>query len=157
MREDKQIFIDGQFVSERISQVVQAIREYNIELDVEYVPLSERRPDQAAFRVMHRPDGGEPYVIFHVKDESEFDARVLKRIMVGDQSRGQVMYSELEAAEEAAKRVAHQRFMDEMEEANEIAHAVLNSNKSTYKVNDRLTIKDYLPGNHAREKPRYLK
>lgn len=147
--EDRQLYIDGQFVSERISQVVQAIREYSPELDVEWCPPNKRKPGQAAFKVMHKPFGGEPYVIFHVKTEAEFDARVLKRIIAGDQRNGQVTYNEIEAAEEAAKRVAHQRFLDEMEEANEIAHAIMKSNKSTYKVNDQLTIKDYLPGNHA--------
>jgi hypothetical protein len=149
LREDRQLYIDGQFVSERIAQVVQAIREYSIELDVEWCPPGQRRPDQAAFKIIHRPAGGEPYVIFHVKTEEEFDARVLKRIIAGDQRNGELTMSEVEAAEEAAKRVAHQRFLDEMEEAHEIAHAVMKSNKSTYKVNKNLTIKDYLPGNHA--------
>lgn len=149
---DRQIYLDGQFVSERISQVVQAIREYSPELDVEWCPPNLRQLGQAAFKIIHRPDGGAPYVIFHVNTEEEFDARVLKRIIAGDQRNGQTTYSDLEAAEEAAKRVAHQRWVDELEEAHEIAQAVMKSNKSTYKVSDDLIIKDYLPGNHAIKK-----
>lgn len=150
---DRQIVLDGQFVSERISQVVNAIREYSPELDVEWCPPHKRRPGQAAFKIIHRPIGGAPYTIFHVKTEAEFDARVLKRIIAGDaRNGGMVTMSEIEAAEEAAKRVAHQRFVDQIEEANEIAHAIMKSPKSTYKVNDNLILKDYLPGNHAPRK-----
>lgn len=145
---DKQIVVDGQFVSERVSQVVAAIKSYSPDIDVEWIPPSERNPFQAAFRLVHNPtDGGAPYTIFHVKTEEEFDARVLKKLIMGDQRNGAVSISEIEASEEAAKRVAHQRWLDELEEQHEMAQAVLKSNKSTYKVRKDLVISDYKKGN----------
>lgn len=157
MSNRKHVAIDGQLVSQRVAQVVQAIRDYSPELDVEWIPPAHRRPDQAAFKIIHRPLGGQPYVIFHVKTEDEFDARVLKRIIAGDQRNGRVQYSELEAAEEAAKRVAHQRWLDELEEKHEMAHALLKTDKSVYKFNDDLIFKEGVPYNVAREyKPKVL-
>lgn len=149
---DKQIVVDGQFVSERVSQVVQAIKDYSPDIDVEWVPFSARRPGQAAFKIIHKPLGGIPYTIFHVKDESEFDARVLKRIIMGDQRNGEASIGEIEASEEAAKRVAHQRWLDGLEEQHEMAHAVMKSNKSTYKLRKDLIISDHKFGNQY-EKP----
>jgi hypothetical protein len=149
---------DSSFVPEKIVQVIEAIRQYNHELDVEWIPPRARKPGEAAFRIMHKPLGKEPYVIFHVKTEDEFDARVLKRIIHGDASvNGMPRYSELEAAEEAAKRVAHQQWLDELEEKNEMAHALLKTDKTVYKFNDDLIFHADKPGNRAKDyKPKVL-
>lgn len=149
---------DTSFVPEKIVQVIQAIRDYNHELDVEWIPPRNRKPGEAAFRIMHKPLGKEPYTIFHVKTEEEFDTRVLMRIIHGDASvNGRPHYSELEAAEEAAKRVAHQIWLDQIEEKNEMAHALLKSDKSVYKFNDDLIFREGTPGNVAHEyKPKVL-
>lgn len=141
--------VDGHFVSQRVSQIIHAIQEYSPELSVQWVPPSERKDNEAAFRIMHTPFGGAPYVIFHVKTEDEFDATVLKRIIAGDQRNSKVTYSEVEAAERAAQLIAEQRIADEMEEAHELAASILNSTKSTYKVNKDLVISDYKYGNQA--------
>lgn len=155
--DDRWEYRDGQFVSQRVAQIIQAIHEYCPEIQVQWIPQNQRGsdPNVAAFRVMHFPPGGSPYTIFHVKSEAEFDASILKRIIAGDQRHGRHTISEFEAAEAAAKAVARQRFLDQIEEANEIAASVLASNKSTYKVNKDLVVKDYLYGNHA-SKPKHL-
>jgi hypothetical protein len=141
--------VDGHFVSQRVSQIIHAIQEYSPELSVEWVPPGARTSDQAAFKIIHTPFGGKPYAIFHVKTEDQFDATVLKRIIAGDQRNSKLAFSEVEAAEQAAKLIAEQRVQDEMEEAHELAASILNSNKSTYKVNDNLVISDYKYGNQA--------
>lgn len=143
--------IDGQFVSQRVSQVVQAIKEYDPDIEVQWIPVSVREEGQAAFRLMYFPkDGTPPYVMFHVKTEEEFDARVLKKIMVNDQARqGKLTYDEIEMAEKAAQAVARQAYLDELEEMNDLAYHVLKSNKNTYKVNDKLVFKDGIPFNAA--------
>jgi len=142
---DRLEYRDGQFVSQRVSQVVAAIKEYAPDVEVLWIPMNQRTDGEAAFKLVHHPDGREPYTIFHVKTEEEFDARVLKRLMMGDQRNGAVTISEIEASEAAASRVAHQRFVDEMEEANEMAAAVLRSNKETYKISDDLIIHQSKP------------
>lgn len=149
---------DSSFVPEKIVQVIQAIRDYNHELDVEWIPPRARKPGEAAFRIIHKPLGKEPYTIFHVKTEDEFDTRVLMRIIHGDASvNGRPRYSELEAAEEAAKRVAHQTWLDELEEKSEMAHALMKSNKTVYKFSDDLIFHEDKPGNRANDyKPKIL-
>lgn len=157
MSNRKHVAVENHFIPQHVQQVVEAIRAYSPELDVEWVPPTQRGPGVAGFRIIHRPVGGESYAIFTVKDESEFDARVLKRIIAGDQRNGRQTISEFEAAEEAAKRVAHQVWMDELEEKSEMAHALMRTDKSVYKFNDDLIFKEGVPGNVAREyKPKVL-
>lgn len=145
--EDKQIVIDGQFVSERISQIVEAIRDYSPDLDVEYIPANVRRPDQAAFRIIHKPEDGLPYVIFHVSTEDEFDARVLKRIIAGDQRNEELTYSDVEAADLAAALIIKQKADDAREEAIDKMYAVFKSPLHTYKLDKDTIIKEGIPFN----------
>lgn len=146
---DKHIVVDGQFVSQRISQIVQAIQEYSPELSVEWIPPGARTTDQPAFRIIHTPPGGQPYPIFHVKTEEEFNESILKRIIAGDSRNGTPQYSELEAWETAQNLLKRQKFLDAMEEANDVAHHILKSPKNTYKVSDDLVVKDGIPFNAA--------
>lgn len=155
MLDNRHEYVDGHFVSQRISQVVQAIKEYANDVEVQWIPPGDRAEGDSAFRLVHCPEGREPYVIFHVKTEEEFDARVLKQLIMGDQRLGEASISEIEASELAAKRVAHQRFLDQMQEANELASSVFRSNKDTYKVNDNLIISQTKKGNQA-VKPRHF-
>lgn len=156
MLDNRYEYRDGQFVSQRVAQVVEAIRKYAPDVEVQWIPTAQRAADTAAFRLVHHPSNGEPYVIFHVQNEDEFDARVLKKLMMGDQRNGKASISDIEAAEAAAAAVARQRFMDEIEEANEIAAAVIRSPKDTYKVNDDLIIHQSKRRTKA-ERPKYLK
>ena len=149
MISDKAVVINGHFVSQRISQIVQAISEYSPELSVEYIPEGARLKGDAAFRIVHTPPGKDPYIIFHVKKEEDFDASVLKRIIAGDQRNKKVQYSDVEAAEQAAKLIAEQRVADELEEMHELAASIIKSPKSTYKVSKDLIISDYKYGNQA--------
>lgn len=138
---------DGQFVSQRVAQVVEAIRQYSPELEVQYIPEGQRLKGDAAFRIMHFPPGRPPYVIFHVQTEDEFDARVLKKIIMGDQRVNSMEYSDIEAAEKAAKLVAEQRYRDQQEEMIDKMYHVLRSPLNTYKVDKDLIIKDGIPFN----------
>lgn len=143
-----QVHVDGGFVSVRVQQVVEAIRDYSPELNVEWIPPTARKPGQAAFRIMHYPPGGEPYVIFHVKTEEEFDTRVLKKIIANDaRVGGKPKYSDIEAAEKAAELVAKQRAHDELMEKIDVMYHVFKSPLNTYKVNKDLIIKDGIPFN----------
>lgn len=143
---------DGRLVSQKIAQVVDAIRDYAPEIDVKWVPPENRQPDQAAFQIWYNPPGDLPYMFMTVKTEEEMNASVLMRIIAGDQRNGKVTYSELEAAEEAAKRVAFQKWADERDEAIDVMYHILKSPKNTYKVNDNLIIKEGIPGNAAKLK-----
>lgn len=146
---DGQVIIDGQFVSQRVSQVVEAIKEYDPRLEVQWIPASAREADYPAFRILYNQPGMEPYFLFHVMTEEEFDERVLQRVIANDQSRGKHLLSEYEQWEEAAARVKHQEWLDALEEAQDVAKHVLATRKGKYKVNNDLIIDDTKPFNVA--------
>lgn len=140
--------IDGQFVSQKVRQVVDAIREYDPEIIVQYVPVGARTPGQAAYRIVHMPMGHEPYVMFTVRRDEDMDSRILAKIIANDaRYGGGTTLSEFEAWEAAQQAVERQKQLDAIEEMNDIAYHVLKTNKNTYKVNENLTIKDGIPFN----------
>lgn len=139
---------DGTFVSERVQYIVEAIKNYDPDITVEYIPPRARVEGVPAYRIIHNASGLEPYVMFHVKDETEFDERVLKKIIMNDQSKSKTPLSEYDAWEEAQRRIFQEVFKERIEEANDIAYHVLRSPLNTYRVDKNTVIRDY--GNRRR-------
>lgn len=145
------IVVEGVFVNADVHRVVQAIKDYEPELDVRWIPPAQRTEQEPAFAIIHDAPGNKPYVLFYVQSEAEFDMRVLQRIIYNDQRQtGQQQYSELEALETAQKLIQQQEWQDRMEEANDIAAHILRTPLNTYKVNDNFIIKDGIPFNAAK-------
>lgn len=134
--------IEGQFVSTKIANLVTAIREYCEEINVHWIPPAAREEGQAAYRIVHYPAGQEPYIMFTVRRDEDMDERILQRIIQNDQRFSEVTLSEYDAWQEAQRRLKHQEFLDRIEEANDIAHHVLQSRLHKYKVNKNITIED---------------
>lgn len=148
------LLIDGQFVNAQVERVVLAIKDYEPELDVEWLPPGKRRDENGdplpAFKIFHRPVGQPPLLLFTVKDESEFDLRVLWRIIRNDQrTQGKETYDDIRAMEEAQRLVAKQEQLDKMEEAADIVAHVLKSHLNKYVVSPDLVIKEGIPFNAA--------
>lgn len=142
-------FIDGQFVSQKVRQVVDAIREYEPTLEVQWLP-PEVRGNRAAYRIIHNPPGGQPYIIMVVRKDEQFDSSVLQRLIVNDNRfNTATTLSEIEALEAAEKLIAKQKFDDLMEEANDIAAHTLRTPMNTYRINKDLVFKDGIPFNAA--------
>lgn len=143
--------IDGQFVSTKASQVVEAIRDiYGDEIEVGWVPPGKRNEGEAAYAIIHRPNNLQEMILFYVQNDEDFDERVLLRILANDQDRnGQVKYSELEAWELTQKAIARQKVLDELEMQTDIAAKALASPLHKYKVNENLVIKEGIPHNAA--------
>lgn len=139
---------DGYLVSGKVSQVVEALRDYDRDLDVEWVPPAARRPGQAAFAVVYK-GYGTPYILFYVQSEDEFDERVLHRVIVNDQRNGEHTWNDFTAAEKTRELIEHQKWLDEMEQAADIAYHVMKSPLNDYKVNKDLRIKSGYAGNAA--------
>lgn len=135
--------VDGHFISQRVSQLVRALKEYCPEIEVQYLPVGARTDGQAAFKIMHCPPGQEPYCITTVKTEDDFDERLLKKLIAGDQRNGKVLMSDFEAWEKAQKLAENQVHADAMEEANELALALIRTNKSNYIINKDMKLTDY--------------
>ena len=144
------VMVDGHLVSAKAQRVVHAIKDYCYEIEVKWIPPAQRKEGEAAFAIIHDAPGNAPYVMFYVVDDADFDERVLHRIIRNDQRNGKAVLGELEAWEEAQKRIKHQEYLDQMEEAADIAAHILRTPLNTYKVNDNLVIKDGIPFNSAR-------
>ena len=137
---------DGSFISAKIDRVVEAITEYDPRIDVQWIPPKMREPGDSAFRLVYNNDNGTQYIMFMVKSEEEFDSRVLQRIYASDGRLGAPKYSDVEAAELAAKEVERRRNADSMAEAADMAYHVFRSRKHRYKINKDLIIDDSFGG-----------
>jgi hypothetical protein len=148
------IVVGDHFVSEKIERIVLAIKDYEPNLEVKWLPPEARRDRQTdtilpAFEIVYHAPDGQSQTLFYVKDETEFDERVLHRIIVNDQRNGKVNWSEFTAWEETQKRIGKQAYLDMMEEAEDLAEHILRTHLNTYKVTPNLIIKEGIPFNAA--------
>ena len=135
---------DGSFVSARIDRVIEAIKDYDPNIEVQWIPPRAREEGDNAFRLLYTEANGMQYVMFFVKTEDEFDERVLERIWAADQQKqGKQYYSDVQLREMAQRNIKKRKWEDSIAEANDIAAHVFRSHKNTYKVNKELTIRDY--------------
>lgn len=141
------LMVDGMVVSADITRVIRAIKEYEPELDVRWIPPAARKMGEAAFAIIHDAPGNAPYIMFYVDKEENFDDRVLLKIIANDQREGKRHYSEIEAVEATKKRMDHQIFLDYLEEKRDIVKHVLDSKLNDYKVSKELRIKEGIPFN----------
>jgi hypothetical protein len=119
---------DGHFISERISRVVDIIRETWPMLDVKWIPPELRAPGDAAFAIVERLPDGREFVVFHVDKEEDFDHRVLARIYAGDNTQNNVL-AEIEAQDQALRAYQQKAAQEQMDEANEFAAFVLKGGR----------------------------
>lgn len=140
---DKHVTIAGQFVSQKASQVVESIKEYEPELEVKWVPPNAREPGDAAYAIVHNPVGAASYVMFYVQNDEDFDERVLYRIIVNDQRNGKASLSELESWEASQKLMQTQKARDELEEAHDMARFVLRSPLHRIRMDKGMVINDF--------------
>ena len=151
---DRMIVVGDHFVSEKIERIVLAIKDYEPCLEVKWLPPGERRvagQDELlpAFEIVYHAENGQDQTLFYIKDEGDFDERVLQRIIINDQRKSSTTWTELSAWEETQKRIAKQAYLDELEEAEDLAKHILATHLNTYKVTPGLVIKDGIPFNAA--------
>ena len=137
------VFVDGHLVSAKAQRIVQAIKDYEPELEVKWVPPAARTEGQAAYAIVHNAPGNGSYVLFYVQNDEDFDERVLARIIANDQRNGKANLSDYEAWETTRQLVAKQEYLDKMEEAKDIARFVAKTHLNTIRINKDLTIRDY--------------
>ncbi len=139
----------GQLISDRVQRIVTAIHEYGEgEIEVQWIPDRQSAAEGLPqFKIVHHQPDGFDFTLMHVKNEEEFDERVLMRIIQNDQRNGQVSMDEYEAWEKTQKLIERQVYLDMMEEARDVAAHVFESPLNTYKVNKDMTIKEGVPFN----------
>lgn len=142
--------INGQFVSTKVSQVVQAIHEhFDGEVEVKWVPPGARNEGEAAYALVHNPPGGQSIILMYVQKDEDFDERVLARLIANDQRYNPVTLSAYEAWEQANRLVEEQAWLDQLEVASDLTSHILGSPLNDYRVNSDLRIKDGIPFNVA--------
>lgn len=123
---------DGRFISAKVSRIVELVREYDNRLDVKWVPPDLRGADDPAFAITERLRDGSEVVAFYVQDESEFDERILQRIILGDNAHHSVE-ARINAENAAAAAVAEKRRRDEVLDYADLARSMIVTGKHTYR------------------------
>lgn len=126
---------DGSFISAKISRLVEVIRDYDHNVDVRWIRPQDRGAEEPAFALVTRDIKGREYVIFYVQDESEFDGRVLERLIRMDQAKKGNVLSEMDARNAAVKAIVEKQKQEAEEEAKDLAYHILRSKKHSYKHN----------------------
>lgn len=123
---------DGTWISEKQARINEILQDYDPRLQLQWIPPGRRNDKDEAFRVVHFPENGRPYLVC---TGMEADERLLASVMKSDQARnGNVSLSWLDNYN-MAKGLYNQKINHErLQEAHEIAKSVIRSNKSSYKV-----------------------
>lgn len=127
---------DGRFISNKVSRVVELIREYDHRLDVKWVPPDLRGPTDPAFAIVEKLSDGREVVAFYVQREEEFDENILARIYEGDTQRTDVQ-ARIEAQNAAAKAVMRRKHQEELDQQYDLMRSMIVSKKHTYKHEGR--------------------
>lgn len=123
--------MDGRWINERVSRVVEIIRDYDPNLEVCWIPPDKREPGDAAFAIVETGLDGRRSVAFYVQTEAEFDERVLARIFAGDTTKSNVL-SSIEASEIAHKAMQMKKYLDRWEEEKDHIEHVIKSPLNKY-------------------------
>lgn len=129
---------DGHWISDRVSRIVEIIKDYDDRIDVQWIPPETRGVNDPEFRLVTLDSLGKPYVMFYVQSQAEFDERTLARIFSSDNAKNPLTLSALDAHNAAVKAVQMKEQMERMEEANDFAHHVFKSPKARYRHNGRV-------------------
>lgn len=148
-------FIDGYLVNSDVERIVRAIRDYSDEVEVKWLPPNARTREDGsqapAYAIIHNPVGQPPYVMFYVKNDEDFNDKVLFRIISSDQRSGSPKWNEFTAWEETQKRIQTQEHIDRQAEAADLAYHMLKTKKHDYRVNSGLRVTEGTRGNTANE------
>jgi hypothetical protein len=123
--------VGGVQVELDVLRIAEAIHEYDPNLRVQFLNEAAAVGD-APFRVIEHCRDGVDRVAFLAW---ELDGRLLERVMKADCAKRD-LDAIMTKQNRAAKDEVNRRYREQMEEAHEIAHAVMRSRKSKYTVKD---------------------
>lgn len=122
---------DGHFISENQRRIADILRDYDPNLQLQWIPPDKRDPiADKAFRVVDVSPGRAPYVVCF---SDECDERLLARVMQNDSQRHGNMMTYMDAHNNAVEAMRLKERMERNEEAHRLSYSVLRSNKIHYK------------------------
>lgn len=118
---------DGTWVSQEYQNLAEIIQDYDPGLELRYIPVDKRTRDDR-----------KPYMVLDTRTNSpvlyasELDtpADILERIFLGDNVRSGDVLKRVEAREMAIKALELKNWMDQLEQAADIAHFFVKSDKN---------------------------
>lgn len=128
---------DGSFISERVSRLIEIIRDYDRHLDVRWIPPAQRAADDPGFALVSAVPGQPEYVVFYIQDESKFDGGVLERLYQMDAAKHGNILTKIEAENAAVKAIQAKLHTERLEEAHDIAYHIQRSSLNNYRHNGR--------------------
>ena len=126
--------VNGVAVETDVLRIVEAIHEYDPKLRVQFL-AEAAAVNEPPFRVIETCRDGVDRVAFTAW---ELDGRLLERVMAADCAQRD-LDAIITKKNRAAKDDLNRRYRESVEEANEIAYAVLRSRKSKYSVRNPFT------------------
>jgi predicted Zn-dependent protease len=124
---------DGSFISAKVSRIAEVVQDYDHNVQVRWTPPAQRVFGDPAFAIVSAIPGQAEYVIFYVQDESEFDGRVLERLISLDAEKTGNALSALDARNAAVKAIQGNIHKERLEESKDLAYHILKSKKHIYR------------------------
>jgi hypothetical protein len=125
---------EGVYVEEDTLRIVEKIKEFDPRLRVKY---HGGKPEmgEAPYMITELCTDGVERIVFSVW---QLDDRIIEKLHQSDSFKLDIQ-SQIDSENARVRKNVTQRYQELQQEAHEIAHAVTNSSKDTYKVEDPLT------------------
>lgn len=124
-------------LSETHERVAFLLKEYNPELELQYIPEQDRSAfDAKPFRVVHNSPTKGVYIIGHFKAD-EVNHNLIAHIFKHDLGKNRNVLTELEAEEHARELMLMREALDRAEEKEDFAKHLIKSPLHTYRHNGK--------------------
>lgn len=123
---------NGQWISDKQRRVAEILHDYDPNLQLQWIPPTERSEHDYAFRVVDFTPGRPAYAVCF---SHEADERLLARIFGADNQKNGGSLNVLDRINAAQEALSLKEAMEKNSEANELAYGILHSKKIHYKHN----------------------
>jgi hypothetical protein len=125
---------DGSWVSEEFARLAEVVKDYDHNLELRWVPPDKRtRDDKKPYCIV---DTRTLTVVFYAS-ELDTPTDILARLFAGDNVRNGNVLQTLETWERARKTLETKKFLEELEEGNDIASSMIDSSLNVYRHNGK--------------------
>lgn len=121
----------GHWVSENQRRIAEILKDYDPQLELQWIPPNERNTKDEPFRVVHRPLNQPAYLVCVA---SECDERLLAKVFQSDaKHKKQDTLSYIESHNAAVEALKLKEKMESLQEDHDLAASIIRSNKASYK------------------------
>lgn len=126
----------GHALSEQHSRIAEIIRDYNPELELAWIPPSDRTAfDAKPFAIIHNQPNGNRYVV-GTFSEDQMDHRIISYLFNHD-ARNRDVLSDIERENAAKELLRLKQIEDEAADRHEMGRAMIRTKQSTWRHNGK--------------------